>query len=88
MNHTPGSWKVTKTTIKGEFCWDYKIRAMDESVVCTVGPCEVEANAHLIAAAPEMLEALKNIIVWDDGNLPGDLIDIAKQAILKAEGRG
>ena len=49
------------------------------------------ANAHLIAAAPEMYEALKTISRRGYGGLDavalGELITIAQTAIRKAEGR-
>ena len=34
----------------------------------------------------ELLEALQNLLTWDDGNLPGDLFDAARAAIEKATG--
>ena len=43
-----------------------------------------EEDARLIAAAPELLAALEGILVWDDGNLPGDMIEAARAAIVKA----
>jgi hypothetical protein len=48
----------------------------------------VEANAQLIAAAPEMLEALKSIVdtVWFD-RFDTELILAVEHAIAKAEGR-
>ena len=55
--------------------------------------CE-EANARLIAAAPELLEALKKCkAVVENGNLPPSarmefVRDYAAPAIAKAEGRG
>jgi hypothetical protein len=50
----------------------------------------IEANARLIAAAPELLEACKALLPegWDDGvmdHIPG--IKLARLAIAKAEGR-
>jgi hypothetical protein len=48
------------------------------------------ANAKLIAAAPEMLEALKMFErEWDDGNLrvSAGLAEAITKAIAKAEGR-
>ena len=35
----------------------------------------------------ELLDALKNILLWDDGNLPGDILDEARVIVAKAEGR-
>lgn len=51
---------------------------------------ESKANARLIAAAPEMLEALKLFVAeWDDGNLrvSAGLAEAITRAIDKAEGR-
>lgn len=45
-----------------------------------------EAIARLIVAAPDMLAALEGVLLWDDGNLPGDIIDKARVAIDKAKG--
>jgi hypothetical protein len=52
---------------------------------------KAETNARLIAAAPELLEALRNITECAEAGLDGanmDLwIDQARAAIAKAEGR-
>ena len=57
--HTPGPWSVGVTSDGGEI----DIIAADGwfvSVACdSVGEGDTEANAHLIAAAPDMLEALE-----------------------------
>lgn len=42
-----------------------------------------EANARLIAAAPELLEALKDVMYWDNGKPEWE---DARAAIAKAEG--
>ena len=70
MSHTPGPWKVDSTgcIVSGEdhhvvcFGHDYddygRIQAsqdLDEKSAVA----EIEANAHLIAAAPDLLEACK-----------------------------
>lgn len=46
----------------------------------------VKANATLIAAAPELLEALKDALAWinGDGEAP---VHIIESAIARAEGR-
>lgn len=54
-------------------------------------PDELEANARLIAAAPELLEALKEVLPYlTDGEDAGDeatqLAPIVRAAIKKAEG--
>ena len=47
---------------------------------------EAEANALLIEAAPDMLEALKNL-ENDDGSIPQHAWKMVKAAIAKAEGK-
>lgn len=55
MDYTKGEW-TTKTMIDGTII----IKAPDGKCPATVWDCpEAEANAHLIAAAPDMYEALK-----------------------------
>lgn len=40
----------------------------------------------LLTVAPALLAALESILLWDDGNLPGDMIDAAHAAIAEAKG--
>lgn len=94
MKHTPGPWEcsgnnvstpkgIFELPIKGptgyEQQWDIE---------------EIYANARLVAAAPEMLEALKRIIAFPNLTVSigyhGCLDDAIQQAILavsKAEGK-
>lgn len=85
--HTPGPWKSVQINSKLQV-WDN-----DENVICqihNIAPSENEANARLIASAPELLEALKTIqSVLNGWNTEGkyiNLIEHAKSAIQKAEG--
>jgi hypothetical protein len=63
--HTPGPWYVTRhndlqySISQKETGYDEMIEALDE---------EDEANAKLIAAAPELLEALKECRKWYENN--------------------
>lgn len=99
--HTPGPWKAKRST---EFnahkpdgisdYWYISDRWYDDSHEQIVSfKVRNEANARLIAAAPEMLEALKDALehipckcnCWDDrGDCPHDKM---RTAIAKAEGR-
>jgi hypothetical protein len=57
--------------------------------ICTTGYTEeeVEANAHLIAAAPDLYEALKAMLkYYDTPSGPADLLAQATAAIAKADG--
>lgn len=69
--HTPGPWKVEGAKQEG-----LSVRADHYGVVCNIpgyGVGAREANARLIAAAPEILQALENLevamntvnYVWD-----------------------
>ena len=84
---TPGPWHMWKT-VAGEF-------AVDAASV-TVGRIndlsdETMANARLIAAAPEMYEALKAFVAAHEKSLQLEKTDVAlrlsKAAIAKAEGK-
>ncbi len=85
-NHTPGPWKAT-SRIRVALTHD-----LPEIQFCAAheykGP-EV-ANARLIAAAPELLEALQQIREMTEGatgGMHGDIFEIAVTALAKAEGR-
>lgn len=88
--HTPGPWEAPG-------------RDGDEWVICThkskgkrrtVAHAYSEHDARLIAAAPDMLEALREILSTTVGRGDGsfadfvnEVRDIARAAISKAEGR-
>lgn len=96
--HTPGPWKADKT-------WGLitALGGMVEVAACHAGRGslqETDANARLIAAAPELLGIVKRIAevseAFDTNTDKGlralvlsmlDLGNDAKQAIAKAEGR-
>lgn len=99
MNYTKGEWKVDYGGTIGH------IKAVSISgtpTVCRYAPppdCassitgeEIEANAHLIAAAPELYEALKFVTKTFEAYCPeakihSDAIKAARYALAKAEGK-
>ncbi len=100
--HTPGPWEVEE--LKRHFDQEYLslhnnfilIGNENNSIayIPAIHP-EAEANAHLIAAAPEMYEALKRLLAAHDADVKhGSLIalgnsaaaDQARAAIAKAQG--
>lgn len=89
--HTPGPWKtgicqVTKDFLKGRLT--EAVVTLNDEVICITG--EGDANARLIAAAPELLEALQALVrgVFDgpDDSDAAMLITKARAAITKATG--
>lgn len=92
QKHTPGLW-VTDEADHDEPYQDIKIKASKHRTVCTVwiddSPvrefnAEQKANARLIAAAPELLEALRKA-VERQGFTNEELIE-ARFIIAKATG--
>lgn len=94
--HTPGPWKLDATTLEITTSDEVEARiAMIDGDNCDWS--QAEADARLIAAAPEMLEALKTaketIRAWHGPNA-WDIYDrvspemrLINEAIAKAEGR-
>ena len=87
-SHTPGPWEVFES-----HAGTYVIDSAEQSAVCRIEWClEDEANARLIASAPEMLDALKRLCSKfgvDDNGSPRDWTEWreARAVIAKAEGR-
>ena len=91
--HTPGPW-----TVVSEGMVSPKVVGANGFGIChtTYAPTGAEANARLIAAAPELLEALRMFVVWyglrdkHDTLLPPKMQEAelaqAMRAIAKAEG--
>lgn len=91
--HTPGVWVANGNQIEA--------KSRLNTIICTTGgsgvqyatngrPDEAKANAKLIAAAPDMVEALKGLLFaqqhlisqFDDADL--DAVDKARTALAKA----
>lgn len=64
--HTPGEWRVERTNFRHEIVagntWVAIVLHARESAQAPESREEQEANARLIAAAPELLEACKALI--------------------------
>lgn len=96
--HTPGPWIAHKTGYKGHASGAWYIYAINSSdgrsphvahiKQSTLQP--MAANARLIAAAPDLLEALQSLIDMDISYRRGRKVEIAVQsarsAIAKATG--
>jgi len=83
--HTPGPWQVDEA-------WnDYYIVYEKGNIAELVSPTDMNdaefiANVHLMAAAPELLAALK-VLVNELGYMEYAEFDDARAAIAKAEGK-
>lgn len=94
MKHTTGPWIAIPRNIEGKILILSPDRPSKRKRVAQVDARnnwdEQQANANLIAAAPELLEALKLFSKqWEDfqhGDV-GAAYEKAKQAIAKAEGK-
>lgn len=94
--HTPGPWEARGHIVMGKdempvaAIWVQGYSLPDnpepEDVRKFADALEKDkANARLIAAAPEMLEALENI-ENDDAHMPAAIWDLIQKAIAKAKG--
>jgi hypothetical protein len=83
MPHTPGPWKYDNEEGCGFEVISYS------GTICQIESCDEEADARLIAAAPEMLEALKAVRQGQLDDMPPEVqhgIDgLVDAAIKKAE---
>jgi len=80
MDHTPGPWRIEGPTLKGP---KYNLGSVNSHKTT-----EGAANAALIAAAPDLLEALR-AAYSDIQRCPGHTIDMLgriEAAIAKATG--
>ena len=91
MSHTPGPWKATLRELRhsvhgpeGQYIADLMWRGNDKKE-------EQSADANLIAAAPELLDALQRVerhfrILPTDQDAPGSIFAQMTAAIAKATG--
>jgi len=97
MNHTRGPWEICGSTIEVIIDADVEvdctvIKSADGSEVCLLArdsECseQLEANARLISAAPDMLEACKLVIEQAGLSTNSPCYIKLKQVIEKAEGK-
>lgn len=83
--HTPGPWGAIGTEVKTP--------GPTSRIICWTGQPEIarveaRANARLIAAAPDMLNALLDVLdFWDDPDMSmSELKERVRDAVAKAQG--
>ena len=63
VQHTPGPWVVNSGAVFTEPGAPIANMVRDETATAAgIAPCERDKNARLIAAAPELLETLENLV--------------------------
>jgi hypothetical protein len=94
IQHSAGPWHVDPKAPEESYFEDLSILRPDGLAVAVavhngnITPDEVKANAFVLAAAPEMREALKLAKTWLEGWASAEReLAIIDAALLKAEGR-
>jgi hypothetical protein len=83
MNYTKGEWLVSQAQ-SNEIITNYDV---DDTVAAVYNKQkEWQANAHLIASAPDMYEALKKVYRTTYVQTP-ELHGMIQKALAKAEGK-
>ena len=86
-NYTPGPWQVGDLSPKTIYKGDISFAEVYIEGVSQERKAQAHANARLMAAAPELLEALKEMLeTLEIFDLSFDCMHQAWQAIAKAEG--
>lgn len=81
-SHTPGPWEVFES-----HTGHYVLDSAEQAAVCKLEWClEAEANARLIASAPDLLSVLKRLCSKAGACCDGGAWREARAAIAKAEG--
>ena len=99
MSHTPGPWKVERADSDGanvvaiaQVAWCGTNGSWSKNEHQFISAKEAKANAHLIAAAPDLLEALiaaETVLTFEHGGEPlntRNALFLARAAIAKAKG--
>lgn len=94
--HTPGPFYTTNphgTVLIREVSTDAVIATIEDGGhvdpdVVYFDSEEQEANAHLFAAGPEMLEALEDLLAQDEANRPDTQLDTEKAYAALSKARG
>jgi Asp/Glu/hydantoin racemase len=85
--HTPGPWTLSSNRAGHAIVCASGKTVAAAHLLGTIHPREeVEANALLIAAAPDLLAALKKALNHPLVRIPGDLEIVMRAAISKATG--
>lgn len=89
MNHSKAPFHIMRYGTDGFVVWPSEGEA--EEFVAAIRPCaEAEANARLLAAAPDLLKmlvTLRNQLIEVHNETDSNLLDESHQVILRAGGQ-
>lgn len=89
--HTPGPWHLTqwdtlRDSVLIQSDREWHIATLPMNSLSGVPKEQRMPNAHLIAAAPDMYEALQNLENDDGKSMPKSAWDMCQNALKKARG--
>jgi len=84
--HTPGPWSWSDKVNKREWCLEPGVLISSETDGTPGGDRIDQANACLIAAAPDLLDVLERVLSSPLVRLTGDIEPQVVAAIAKAKG--
>jgi hypothetical protein len=82
--HTPGPWRTGRKVFRTIYCEEHGTEGR------LIGVMDRREDATLVAAAPEMLAALRDMVsaaLTDAPGVPDNVLERAVVALAKAEGR-
>ncbi len=94
--HSPTPWEAERKHERDGDWWEIqferfgKTRSVGDTLNrdCTIDPEEDADNARLFAAAPDLLAAIKRLLLEaDDDGITREGVEQAQDAIVKAEGK-
>ena len=92
QEHTPGPWRhlrhhvFDRNGIATASCWPRHVNVSSYTVSRPLSKEEADANARLIASAPSLLKALRNLVRKIEEHNSDTACEEAKAAIAAAEG--
>ena len=87
MKHTPGPWSTYVNTATNVVVRKMFADGLESSEICRVKSANAIPDASLIAAAPDLLDALQLVVeTAENGGWPSAALVVAKGAIAKAVG--
>ena len=85
MKHTPGPWSTYVNTTTNVVVRKMFADGLESSEICRVKSANAIPDASLIAAAPDLFDALQLVVeTAENGGWPSAALVVAKGAIAKA----